>query len=97
MGSYDADIIIGFSSETIDAIKAQGVVLPYPVAGRIAIKRKLYDEKSYWRGRTSALSCAIGFAYRTFRSISSLTTIARESMASCRGRCGWDSRRRTRM
>ncbi len=45
-----ADIIIGLSSETIDAIKGEGVVLPYPVPARKDIKPKFYDDKGHWHG-----------------------------------------------
>jgi len=45
-----ADILIGLSSETIDAIKAQGVTLPYPVPARKDIRPQFYDEKGHWHG-----------------------------------------------
>lgn len=45
-----ADVITGLSSETVDAIKGEGVIFPYPVPARKDIKPRFYDDKGYWHG-----------------------------------------------
>jgi len=44
------DIIIGVSSESIDMIQEEGVVLPYLSPAREGIQSKFYNDEGYWYG-----------------------------------------------